>query len=286
MASKDIMLPKDFDLTKMAYGQVKQLNTGGKTIFISYGGNPLILQTPEMKAPFGVSRWEGENGGPDKYNLDLSFDGAESREAVRVFMDVLKSIDRRLIKDAMEAAPLWFKKKFPSEDVVNELYTRTLRMYKDPETGEHTNKYPPTFKMQLPLDRNNKFAFPVYNGARSEVDLMDMITRNVTKGARVQAIVQLTGVWIVGSKFGLSWKTRVLKISEPPRLNGYAFKRTEEDGPEEEEADDGAYLPDEHVRDITHKTRNVKLDSARAGGSNGGLEDSDGDAEEPNPLDA
>ena len=79
----EVVLAKNFDITKLSFGQVKQQTTGGKTIFISYNGNPLYIQTPEMKTPFGVSLWPGENGGPDKYSFDLSFDGMDSREPLK-----------------------------------------------------------------------------------------------------------------------------------------------------------------------------------------------------------
>ena len=137
-ATNAILLPKNFDITKVSFGQPRLQGTGGKIIFVQYGEGRLLLQTPEMKAPFGVSHWPGENGAPDKYNLDVSFDGADSREAVRTFQDMVESLDRLLIKQAMESSGAWFKKKFASEEVVEALYTRSLKYAKDKETGEIT----------------------------------------------------------------------------------------------------------------------------------------------------
>ena len=66
MSSSEIILPKSFDISKLSFSQPKQLTTGGKTIFVNYSGNQLLMQTPDMKTPFGVSVWPGDNGGPDK----------------------------------------------------------------------------------------------------------------------------------------------------------------------------------------------------------------------------
>ena len=228
-----ILLPKQFDATKVSFGQPRLQGTGGKIIFVQYGDSRFLVQTPEMKAPFGVSFWAGENGAPDKYSLDISMDGADARPAVRAFQDMVDALDRTLIKTAMEQSNAWFKKRFANEDVVEALYTRSLKYAKDKETGEITTKFAPTLKMVLPT-KDGKFDFPVYNSKREEIDLMELVHAGRTKGARVQAILQLTSVWIVGTKFGLSWKVRQLKVSEPARLTGYAFQRTEED----EEEDD------------------------------------------------
>ena len=246
-AANEIVLPKHFDISRLTYGQPKQQSTGAKTIFIGYGGKQLYLQTPEMKAPFGVSVWPSDNGGPDKHSIELSFEGRELREPLEQFFNVVSSIDKRLTHDAMDNSQLWFKKKYPSVDVVEALQTPTIKYSKDRETGEVNTRYAPTFKMTLPL-KDGKFQFPCYGSKREEIDLNDVIQSGRSKGARVQAIVQLSAVWIVGTKFGLMWKVRQLKISEPVRLAGYAFQPTEEDAPDDEE--DDAEVPAPVVRRI------------------------------------
>lgn len=250
-ATSAILLPKNFDVSHVTFAPPKLLNTGGRCIFVNYGEGRLLVQTPEMRVPFGISHWPGENGAPDKYSLDLSFDGHESRDSVRAFLAMIDALDRQLIKTGFESAMSWFKRKLPSEEVLEALYTRSLRYSKDKETGEITNKYAPTMKVQLPT-RDGKFDFPVFNGAREEIDLMSVFNTGNTKGAKAQAILQLTSVWIVGSKFGMTWKVKQLKFVTPAALNGYAFQRTEDDDDEEEEppaprrltAGAGALLPD------------------------------------------
>ena len=230
----DIVLPKNFTVDRITYGQPKQLENGGKSIFISYNEKPLLVQTPDMNAPFGISMWPGERGAPDKYNVDVSFAGRETRPQLQQFFGMLEAISERVISDAMENAQTWFKRRFPSRDVVEALYTPIIKYSKDRETGEINTQYPPNFKMSLPF-RDGQFQFPVYDGKRNTLNLLDIATGDTRgKGSRVSAIVQCSAVWLAGGKFGVTWKVRQLRISEPARLSGYAFQRTEED----EEEDD------------------------------------------------
>lgn len=237
MATNEVILPKNFDIAKISFGQPKQQATGGKTLFISYAGNQFHMQTPEMKAPFGVSVWPSDNGGPDKYSLDVSFDGLETREALQTFFDAIKAIDKRLVADAMENSTLWFKKKYPSVDVIEALYSPSIRYSKDRETGEVNTRYAPTFKMSLPL-KDGKFTFPAYGDRRAELDLFELVSSGASKGARCRAIVQLSAVWIVGTKFGLMWKVRQLQLlTNSSSLKAWAFQKTDEDADEELDAE-------------------------------------------------
>jgi hypothetical protein len=242
--ANEVVLPKSFNVNHLSYGPPKQQTTGGKTIFVAYSGQQFHMQTPAMKAPFGVSKWASDNGGPDKYSFDLSFEGREQRESIQAFFDALTAIDKRLVQDAMENSQLWFKKKYPSLDVVEALYSPTVRYSKDRETGEVNTRYAPTFKMSLPFkeardstkeDPKIEFLFPSFGANREQIDLFEAFTSGRTKSARVTAIVQCSAVWIVGSKFGLMWKVRQLKLEEPVRLTGYAFQATEDDAPEDDE---------------------------------------------------
>ena len=233
-SSSEVVLPKNFNIGQLSYGIPKQQSTGGKTIFIAYAGQQLYMQTPAMKAPFGISMWPSDNGGPDKYSIDLSFEGRESREQVQAFFDALQAIDKRLVNDAMENSQAWFKKKYAAVEVVEALYSPTVRYSKDRETGEINERYAPTFKMSLPF-KDGKFLFPAFGSRREEIDMHEAYTNARSKGARVQAIVQCSAIWIVGNKFGLMWKVRQLKLEEPVRLSGYAFQATDDDAPEEEE---------------------------------------------------
>lgn len=243
MASPNIILPNDFALSKINYGQVKKLDNGGKSIYIKYGGDPLIMQLPEMSAPFGLSKWTGD--GKTKYTLDLSFAGKDQRPVLQKFFDNIGGLDKKLITDAIENSPTWFNKKYSSFEVVEALYTPMLKYAKDKATGEITDKYPATFKMNMPLSKDgSSFDCEVYDAKCNRMDIMALEEKGGIKGARVSAIVQCLGIWIAGSKFGCSWKVIQMQVSPRAAISGFAIRSIPDDKPattpDDEEDADGA----------------------------------------------
>ena len=209
------------------------LENGGKVVYVSYDKAPLVLQTPEMAAPFGMSKWSNE-GGRDKYTLDLSFKGMDRRAGVQSFFSVLETLDSKLVEDGFKNQQTWFKgKKMNSPEVVEALYTPLIKHAKDKNTGEVTDKYPPTFKMTVP-SKDGKFICEVYDDKRNQLDLSTVDT----KGARVTAIIQFMGLWMAGGKFGSSWRVLQMKIAPNQRISGYAFKENPEDKMVEEDLED------------------------------------------------
>lgn len=217
-----IVLPSDFDVSKISYSEPRTLDNGGKVIYVSYNKKKLIMQTPEMQAPFGLSKWNNDGASADKYSLDLSFKDKATRPVLSKFFDGLKALDSKLVEDGLANCQTWLKKQFKSLDVVEALYTPIIKHAKD-KNGEVTDKYPPTFKMTIPFNGTN-FTCDVYDGDRNQVDILSL----ETKGARVSAIVQCVGIWIAGTKFGCSWKVLQMKVSPPARIKGYAFKEIDE----------------------------------------------------------
>jgi hypothetical protein len=239
MMANSITLAKDFDVSKITYSDVKVLDNGGKVIYVSYNKAPLILQTPEMSAPFGLQKWSNDNN-RDKYTLDLSFKGLDQRSGLQSFYNVLNSLDKKLVEDGFTNQQSWFRgKKLPSKEVVEALYTPLIKYAKDKDTGEPTDKYPPTFKMNVPF-KDDKFMCEVYDDKRNQADLSSM----ETKGSRVTAIMQCTGLWMAGGKFGSSWRVLQMKVVPNQKISGYAFQDNPEDKMKEEDIEDEQ--PDAH----------------------------------------
>lgn len=234
------ILPNDFTVSKLKCGSLRVLDNGGKIVWISYDNGPLILQTPEMVAPFGLSQWDNDKGGK-KITLDLSFKGKESRHNLSKFYENLAAIDERMVHEAFENSASWFKKK-TSEEVLKELYTPIIRHAKDKNTGEITDRYPATFKVSLP-EKDGKWNFEVYNQNKAAVDLSTL----EMKGAKVTALIQCLGVWIAGTKFGVSWKILQMRVVPIRKLEGYSIKDQEEDKVEDEDLDEDDLKDDEEV---------------------------------------
>lgn len=219
----NITLVKDFDINKLSYNDVRMLETGGKVVYVSYNKAPLILQTPMMYAPFGLQKWT--NDGKDKYTLSLSFRGKETSKSMQAFYDMLHALDTKLVEDGFSNQSTWFKgKKYNSKEVLEALYTPLITPAKDKNTGDVTDKYPATFKMTVPT-KNNEFTCEVYDDKENQVDLLAMNT----KGARVSALIQFSGLWFAGGKFGSSWRVVQLLVKPNQNIRGFAFNLNDPD---------------------------------------------------------
>jgi len=227
-----ITLAKDFDMSKLTYNDVKMLDNGGKMVYVSYSKAPLVLQTPQMYAPFGVQTWT--NDGKDKHTLSLSFRGKETSPSMEAFYNVLETLDKKLVEDGFANQQTWFKgKKYNSKEVLEALYTPLITPAKDKNTGEVTNKYPATFKMTVPA-KDGVFTCQVYDAKQNLIDLKSV----QTKGARVSALIQFSGLWFAGGKFGASWRVVQLLVKPNERISGFAFKEDVDDKVVEDDLED------------------------------------------------
>lgn len=234
---ESIILPANLDVSSVTYSAPRTLDNGGRSIYMSLNRSPIVLQTPEMVAPYGISNWNDDGKGPDKYSLDLSFKGKEGRDNLNSFFEKMVALDKKLVCDGVDNSMTWLKKKYNSVDVVEALYTSMVKYAKDKTTGEITDKYPPTFKLKIPYN-NGKFQCEVYDTKRNTLNLRELIDNGSLKGAKVTAIVQCLGIWVAGGKYGCSWKVLQMRVALPQAIKGYAFKELEDDKADESDIED------------------------------------------------
>lgn len=209
-------LPKNIDVNKLRYSELRTLPSGAKTVYVNYGTEKLTIQTPVLSLPYGLgepydAKEAAKNGTPiadkdKKYDLTVSFRGIDDNTKVKCFHDKLKDLENKIIDDAFANRLAWFKDDFDgNKSFVSKLFTPIVKIDKDPNTGKPVGKYPPTFKAKLPFDnKTSSFMFDSYTMENEELDFQS-IMKNL-KGAKTQLIVQLTGIWFAGGKYGCSWK--------------------------------------------------------------------------------
>jgi hypothetical protein len=220
MAPK-IILPKEFDVSRVTFSDVKVLDNGGKIVYVSYDSAPLVIQTPTMTAPFGMSVWDNDGKAAAKYSLDLSFKNMDASPKLQKFYEMLEQLDNKLVNDGFLNQATWFKgKKYGSREILEALFTPMIKYAKDRDTGERTDKYPPTMKIGIPC-RDGRFSCDIFDDKKRTIDLNAI----ETKGAAVTAIIQCTGLWFAGGKFGASWRLVQAKIvANSMSFDTYAFR--------------------------------------------------------------
>lgn len=242
-------LPKNVDVNKFRYSELRTLASGAKTVYVNYGVEKLTIQTPVLSVPYGIGepydvKEAIKNGTivPDKekkYDLTVSFRGIDDNPKVKSFHDKLKEIETKIIDDAFNNRLSWFKDDFDgNKSFVSKLFTPIVKVDKDPNTGKPVGKYPPTFKAKLPYDnKSNSFMFDSFDMENNELDFNKII--NNLKGAKAQLIIQLTGIWFAGGKYGCSWKvvSSKFQLQQNSKFNFLQDSDAEEENEEEEDDD-------------------------------------------------
>jgi len=223
--SDSIILPENFNVANVTFGTPRALESGGKSVPVYCNGRPIVVQLPEMSAPYGLGKWPKEDSSdqPPKYDLSLSFRGLDVRETLQATYKMFSDLEDCIINKAFGDSVNFFKKKHSSREVVKELFTPIIKIAKD-RNGEATDKYPPTVNLKLPY-KDGAFQFLVFNNHQEQIDLTSV---NV-KGSKVLTIIQCSGIWVAGAKFGCSWKVKQMQITPPAAITGYAFKKTVEE---------------------------------------------------------
>jgi hypothetical protein len=252
------LIPSQIQLDKIKYSDVKK--TGGKdSIYLTHNGSPFIIQTPIMRCPFNYSKWdnskENDKGAPAKevykYDLLMSFDGKDKEPEegkenhVRIFHDKMDGLDKKIAADGLENSLAWIGKKINSMAAIEELYKPMIKYSIDKNTGEPNTKYAPNIKVTLPV-KNGKIAVDAYGPDKKEVDLS---TINL-QGARVTALIQCTGIWVVNKNFGCSWKVLQMKVYPKSNIPKYAIRELpDENVPEDEEEPASGAAADDDILD-------------------------------------
>lgn len=254
-------LPKNIDVNKLRYSELRSLSSGAKTVYVNYGAEKLTMQTPVLSIPYGigvpfVAKDEAKNGvvsaAENKYDLTMSFRGMDDNPKIKLFHDKLKEIENKIIDDAFTNRIAWFKDDFDGNKAfVSKLFSPIIKVDKDKETGKLVGKYPPTFKAKLPYDnKTNAFTFDSYDMDNNELDFTSIM--NKLKGAKTQLIVQLTGIWFAGGKYGCSWKiiTAKFQLHQNSKITWIEDSDTENVVADDEEEDDDV-VDSEVLRNLT-----------------------------------
>jgi hypothetical protein len=145
--------------------------------------------------------------------------GYDEPGKMKDYYEMMHTLDEYMIDQGVKNSRIWFKCD-PNREVIKAFYTPTVRFSVDKEGNR--KPYPPTVKIQL-RQRDGVFETKMYDDKR---DLYSGIPMEelLVKGAQVTALIQCTGVWFAGSKFGLSWKAVQIRVDNLPQsARGFTF---------------------------------------------------------------
>lgn len=258
------ILPKNVDVSKLRYSEIKTLSSGSKSIYVNYGTQKLRIQTPVLYMPYGIGEGfedkttksvEVKKNIDKKYDLTLSFKGADENPKIQLFLDKMREIESVIIDKAFENREAWFKDDFDgNRSFVARLFSPMIKIDKDPKTGKTVGKYPPTLRVKVPYDgQNDKFMFDAFDMDNNEINFYDII--NKLKAGKTQLIIELTGIWMAGGKYGCTWKviSGKFQLSQNNKMKFLVDSDTEKANDDDEE---------EEEIDISSDLTNIKIDNS------------------------
>jgi hypothetical protein len=173
-----------------------------------------------MKAPFGIST---DKTNPFKKLLDVSFQGIETNQSMSNFKKLVEDIDNLAIDYAVSNSESFFKKKLTKE-VITEYYYSGIKKSK--------KEFPDTFKFKLNFmkpnpEKNNpngRYITSFWDPNGNELN-----ENQLDKGDFVMCLLKPKEMWVVNKSFGINWNCTQVKIHKQQKINGFAFKKTEDD---------------------------------------------------------
>lgn len=214
-----------FQASNIKCEPVTKNKAGGNVVYLKYNDSKIVLQTPIMVAPFGLSIYNDEASGVSKYSLDLSFRDKDQDPKISKYFDVITELDTFMVQKGVENSKEWFGKKM-SKEVVEELYRPLIKESKDPSKYASTIKY----KIRSSGDRLNIEAFDEHKNKFN----MD----NFVSGCKARTIIELTSIWFVNKQFGCTFNVVQLQATKPEKIAGWAFQAESDEEDENEETDE------------------------------------------------
>jgi len=233
--------PANVDLSKITLSEPKKFgNNGAAMSYVNYDGimNPLYVQTPKVILTFDA-KYYADNDTSGKYGVVFSLPTNDSDPDMKSFIDKMNELDQHVIDVAFEQRALWFKngKKLTRETIETEKHTPLIKVYTDPETGESTGKFAPTFKFKI-VKKDDKHDCSVYDTNKTEFNTNDNTADNfieldqvLTKGSSMNVILKCNGVWLINGNFGCTFRAEQVMVTtrQSTILRGFGFIQDDDD---------------------------------------------------------
>ncbi|MBP04677.1 MAG: hypothetical protein CMA72_07845 [Euryarchaeota archaeon] len=226
-----IQRSSEFSPTDVGFSKLRKNKNGGKTVYLNSGDNKkLYIQLPFLRSPYGLSAFTDEGTGRTTYSLDLSFDN-DNAEAMELH-DKLKELDEIIVNTVAENSKEWLGKEFNVAVLREALYKPMVRPSKEP--------YPSTLKLKIATKPDGSFVPEAYSMKRESAPL-----DSIEKGQTVMAIVDVSSIWFIDNKFGVTIRLQQALLEQSNKLPSFAFQGV--DTGDADEVDEDIEIDEEEV---------------------------------------
>jgi hypothetical protein len=224
-----VLTASNFKIDTISFGKHKPNINGGYNIdlTIGNGADEILVQTPKMRAPFGIST---DKNNPFKKFIDVSFQGIESNSSIKSLRELVENIDNMTIDYAVKNSKTFFKKDLTRE-IISEYYYSGIKISKK-------EQYSDTFKIKLLYLKpnpeknlpNGKYLTSFWSTKGEEYGDTDL-----DKGDSVKCLIKPQMLWVANRSFGITWVCTQICVHKQQKVSGYAFKKTGDTDDEAEE---------------------------------------------------
>jgi hypothetical protein len=205
-----IQRSSEFSASSVGFSKLRKNKNGGKTVYLNGSDNKkLYIQLPFMRSPFGLSAFTDEGTGRTSYSLDLSFD-PDNADAMDLH-DKLKALDDIIVNTVAANSKEWLGKEFNVAVLREALYKPMVRPGKD--------QYPSTMKLKIATKPDGTFVPEAYSMQKEQVSL-----DTIEKSQKVMAIVDLSSIWFIDNKFGVTMRLQQCLLEQSAKLPAFAFQ--------------------------------------------------------------
>jgi hypothetical protein len=270
-----VIKSSQMDFSNVTFSEVRKMGKG-KMVYANLNGGKIILQTPKMGVPFGVSRWRddiADDNKGDSFRLCLSFYGEETNVELRHFKEQLQNFDEIIKNEIKKNSKEWLGKPNLSTELIEEaFYVSNVKIPKD--SDGNVLEYPARFEVKLDRQKsgddftgkfvsNKKFNHEVLIYDENK-NLIPMDESNydtiIPKGSQCITIVELVYISIT-AKVSCKWKLVQAKVFKNQKaITDYAIV----DDDESDEENEVSGLKDDLDSEPTEPTEAIDDEPAEA----------------------
>lgn len=199
------MFPDQSWINDLVYREPQLNKNGSRTVSVSLDGSRLCFQTaPDQETNLQIATWglspPMPGAAPDaKRNLQLT---VESKE-LETF---LSSLDEKNQQVASDHSSDWFKRSL-DRDAIGQMYVPLLKEGKD--GGK------PMVTMKVKVNEAPTKVYVVEGGDPSSLKYSEGGPADITRGSKVLAMVETTGLWFMPRQFGMAFTVKEMFVWKP-----------------------------------------------------------------------
>jgi hypothetical protein len=261
MSVNAIVNASNLDISKVSFGDIRiSKNNGSKSVPIKYNGQNFQMRIPKLQYPMGVSIKETENG--TNYTMLASLRGCDSYAKERAPTDAgeigqmynfLQDLEEKVLQLAITNAGRWFPLGKDGKPRKEESIRDSMKSIVSPSVEKingawvPNGKYPPSFRMKVPVYPNDKGQLTV------SMDAVDMANRPIAltpenletafpKRMEARFIVS-PSIYVSGQGFGVTWRISYAQVSAQQRATAAQMFEPEETLDDEEKPSAAVEIP-------------------------------------------